>query len=260
MNTGRKGSAPGGSIDLAQAIRTLRAHHGPPAPPPASDPFELVLWENVAYLASPDRRREAFDLLKREIGTSPAAILSADQEALEAVTARGILPRTFAGKLRECAAIAVERFGGNLSAAIRGPIDGAKRALRAFPSIGEPGAEKVLLFCGKYPFLAPDSNGLRVLVRLGLAVQEKSYAKTYAAGRLAAETLPARLTLFQEAHLLLQHHGQTLCRRHGPLCDACPLATGCAHALQFEGASPGPATPAPRRRSHGKPRGARVMP
>jgi endonuclease III len=259
MRTGRKAPPPGGSIELGQAIRMLRAHHGPPAPPPASDPFELVLWENVAYLASPARRREAFDLLKREIGTSPAAILSADQEVLEEVTARGILPRTFASKLRECAEIAVEKFDGNLAAAIRGPLDGAKRALKAFPSIGEPGAEKILLFCGKYPFLAPDSNGLRVLVRLGLIVEEKSYAKTYAAGRLAAETLPARLTLFQEAHLLLQQHGQTLCRRTGPFCDACPLAAGCAHASQSGGASAGRTTSRPRRRANGKSRAARVM-
>jgi len=259
MRAARKAPPPGSPVDLGQAIRTLRAHHGPPAPPPASGPFELILWENVAYLASPDRRREAFDRLKREIGTSPAAILAADQEALEAVTARGILPRTFASKLRVCAEIALEKFGGNLAAAIQGSLDGAKRALRAFPSIGEPGAEKILLFCGKYPFLAPDSNGLRVLVRLGLAVEEKSYAKTYAAGKLAAETLPARLTLFQEAHLLLQHHGQTLCRRNVPLCEICPLAVGCAHALQSGRFSPEPASSGPRRRGHGKPRGARVM-
>jgi endonuclease III len=258
--TGRKGHPPGGFLDLDRAIRTLRAHHGPPAPPPASGPFELVLWENVAYLASPDRRREAFDLLKREIGTSPAAILAADLEALEEVTAHGILRRTFAGKLRKCAEIAVEKFGGDLSAAIRGPLDGAKRALRAFPGIGEPGAEKILLFCGKYPFLAPDSNGLRVLVRLGFTPEEKSYAKTYAAGRLAAEALPARVTLFQEVHLLLQHHGQMVCRRNGPLCDSCPLATGCAHALQSGRASRRATSAGPRRRGNGKPRGERMMP
>ena len=34
----------------------------------------------------------------------------------------------------------------------------------------------------------------------------------------------------QEAHLLLQKHGQTLCKRENPLCGECPLRTGCAFA------------------------------
>ena len=60
---------------LAEAVRLLE-HYGPPAPVPTADPFELVLWENVAYLAPPARRREAFEQLKSVIGTSPTLILA----------------------------------------------------------------------------------------------------------------------------------------------------------------------------------------
>ena len=57
-----------------------------------------------------------------------------------------------------------------------------------FPSIGEPGAEKILLFARVYPVLGLDSNGVRVLTRLGLVVEAKSYAATYrGVQRLAAE-------------------------------------------------------------------------
>jgi endonuclease-3 len=218
-------------LTLSRAVARLRNHYGPPDRPPTDDPFGLILYENVAYLASPARRREAFESLTREVGIRPAAILAAGRRTLEAVTAHGALKDAFAEKLRECARIAVDRFGGDLAAAVRAPEDEAKRALQAFPGIGEPGAEKVLLFSGSRALLAPESNGLRVLVRLGIIREEKTYAKAYAAGREAGKTLPASdIPGMQEAHLLLRLHGQMLCRRNAPVCGACPLAAGCGFA------------------------------
>ena len=128
----------------------------------------------------------------------------------------------------------MEDFGGDLEAVIREPLDKAKRALRSFPSIGEAGAEKILLFTGQQAFLAPDSNGLRVLVRLGFVREEKSYARTYAASREAARELAAKPGPMQEAHLLLQLHGQTLCKRSAPRCGECPLRPNCGHARRLQ--------------------------
>jgi len=221
---------PDESLTLGEAVKLLKEHYGPPAPLPTDDPFELILLENVAYLAPPARRREAFEQLKRTVGTAPEAILAAESSALESITARGILKSTFAGKLRECARIALEQFGGDLEAVIREPLAKAKRSLRCFPGIGEPGAEKILLFTGQQSLLATESNGLRVLVRLGLVREEKSYSRMYAASRQAATDLPAEPNIMQEAHLLLQKHGQTLCKRENPLCGECPLAPECAYA------------------------------
>ena len=217
-------------LSLLDAVELLRTAYGPPEYPPTANPFERILWENVAYLASPVHRRAAFELLKNTIGTDPAAILAADLQALENITARGILKGTFAAKLRECAAIAVRDYGGDLDEVIRLPLEKAKKALRYFPGIGEPGAEKILLFSGKQALLAPDSNGLRVLVRLGLIQEQKSYARMYAASRETARDLPQEVGAMQEAHLLLQKHGQTLCRRVAPKCTACPLVPFCPSA------------------------------
>lgn len=218
------------SLRLRDAVRALKKLYGPPLPLPTADPFELVLLENVAYLATPARRREAFAQLQATIGTAPKKILAASPQVLEAVAAHGILEATFAAKLRECGRMAVEEFGGDLAAALRAAPAKAKRALRAFPGIGEPGAEKILLFSGLLAELAPESNGLRVLVRLGLVREEKSYSRTYAASRHLAQGLSADPRVVQEAHLLLHQHGQTLCKRSLPLCGACPLAPKCAHA------------------------------
>ena len=133
------------------------------------------------------------------------------EPALRAVGGRGVLPAGSAEKLRECARIAVDEFGGDLGLLERLPPEKAKRALRRFPSIGEPGAEKILLFAGIHPFLALDSDALRVLLRLGYGREEKSYAATYRtvqadAAREVAESFSRR----QEAFALLRRHGKEL--------------------------------------------------
>ena len=125
-------------MTLREVVGALRKHYGSPVPPPTNDPFELILWETVVYLAPVARRREAFDDLRRTIGTNPRAILAARRKALEQVTARGILKRTSADKMQEAARIALERFDGNLSSVIDRPVAEATRALRLFPGIGEP--------------------------------------------------------------------------------------------------------------------------
>ena len=226
------------ALNLGQAVAGLRRLYGPPSKPPTRDPFGLVIYENVVYLAPPERRREAFEELRARVGATPEAILGARRSVLESVAARGIIAPRVASRIKECARIAVEEFGGDLSTAVAGPTEDAVRALRKFPGIGLPGAEKILLFSGRPAGLAPESNGLRVLVRLGLVREESSYAKTYAAARAAGSALPPKAAALQEAHLLLQRHGQTLCRNTVPDCDRCPLAPGCAHALGLADSAP----------------------
>ncbi len=219
---------PGFPLDIAAVADALRAHYGTLPPVPTTDPFELILWENVAYLAPPARRAAAFELLKREVGTRPADILAASDAALERVTAHGILKAKFAAKLRRCATIAIESFEGNLRPVVFGPLRAAKKALRRFPGIGEPGAEKILLFAGAQTLLAPDSNALRVLARLGFIKEDPSYSRMYAASREVERSIGANAGKMREAHRLLQLHGQTLCKRTTPACHSCPLATRCA--------------------------------
>jgi endonuclease III len=216
---------------LMTIVRKLASHYGPPAAPPTSGAFEMVLWESVAYLADDERRAKAFALLKSSVGTTPAAILKARGPTLRAVTEHGILAARFAEKLREAARIVVEECGGDLDRVVAGPLPAARKALKKFPGIGNPGAEKILLFLRRHPSLAPESNGLRVLTRLGLCGEEKSYAASYAvACDAAARELGDDLDVLMTAHRLLRRHGQVLCTRSGPGCERCPIREDCRFA------------------------------
>jgi endonuclease-3 len=219
-------------IPLPQVVESLQAHYGKPKPPKLNGPWEMILWENVAYLADDDRRQQAFQTLKKRIGTQPTQILSASDEALLEVTRHGIMPEQFAEKLRKCAKLVLEEFDGDLRPVLKLPFPKAKKALQNFPGVGEPGAEKVLLFTRSYPVLALESNGLRALLRLGFGQEKKSYSMTYRLVQQAAgDGLDEDYSRLIEAHLLLRKHGQELCKRTKPECGVCPLAADCEFHL-----------------------------
>src|ERR1700693_66918 len=116
------------TVTFSKLVDKLQQHYGCPAPPPSTDPLELVIWENIAYLASDKRRAEAFATLKQTIGTDPEQILAAQHSALAAIGKAGILPDVSAEKLLTIAKIAYEEFGSNLRAALTKPLPQAKKA------------------------------------------------------------------------------------------------------------------------------------
>jgi len=217
---------------LAPQLERLEKLYGPQELPPPRGALEWILWENAAYLVSEERRAACFRALKKRAGKSGNGILRARrEELLELARSGGMHPEQRVEKWLELATTAQEEFDGDLEAVLARPLAKARTALKKFPGVGEPGAEKILLFTGTHPLFALESNGLRVLVRLGYAREEKSYASTYRALRSALAPLEARgAAWLQRAHLLLQRHGRELCKHTAPRCDDCPLREACPGA------------------------------
>ena len=216
-------------LSFREVVARLESHYGRPEAPVVTGAWELILWENIAYLADDARRLEAFRALKRRVGLSPKKIVEAPDDALLEATQRGILAPLGAQKLRNCAEIVLREFNGDVRPVLKQPLPAAKRALRKFPSIGEPAAEKILLFTESYPVLALESNGLRVLVRLGFGEEKKSYSTTYRlVQRAVADELKTHCRWLIGVHQVLRQHGQELCKRSAPLCSECPLKAECA--------------------------------
>lgn len=216
---------------LHKIVSKLEAHYGPPPPPITNGPFELVLLENVAYLVSDERREAAFTKLRELAGTKPHEILAAfGEDILKATSLGGMHPERRVGRLREIALIAMNEFGGDLKPVLKLSLPKARQALRKFPGIGEPSAEKILLFTRTYPILGLDSNGLRVLLRLGFGEEKKSYSATYRSVQDAiARQLKQDYAWLISTHLLLRQHGKVLCKTNTPLCEQCPVKRNCAY-------------------------------
>jgi endonuclease III len=215
---------------LAPMVRTLGRHYGPPRSLAPKDPFQLLMWEYVAYLADEPTRASAFAKLATTVGLRPSEVAGAPLPALATIARMGgsIAVAQRASRMRDVAVIVRDKWRGSLRGVLRLTYVDARRALKAFPSIGPPGADKVLLLTGAQPILALDSNALRVLLRLGYGREHKNYATSYESAQTAAmAALPRTIPELKTASLLLQRHGRELCRRSSPRCAVCPIRSAC---------------------------------
>jgi endonuclease III len=214
---------------LKRILDLLEAHYGRPGMIPIGGPLEMILWENVAYLVNDERRKQTYEKLRQDVGTSPQQVLNASLTQLrQALEGGGIIMDRRVKKLSTIMRITMDEFGGDLNQILDFSPDKAKKALRLFPGIGEPGAEKILLFCRRLPVLALESNGLRVLLRLGFGTEQKNYSATYrSVGKAVQPHITEDYDWLIRAHQLLRIHGQQLCKRNSPRCKQCPLLDTC---------------------------------
>jgi len=218
-------------MNFQQIISALQKHYGRPQPLVTRDPFGLVVWENIGYLVDDDRRKAAFAELEKKIGLTPAAIIAAPLSELTRIAKLGgIHPALRSQRLQEIAHITINEFGGDVSSVLKLPLPKPIKALKQFPSIGDPGAEKILLFAGAYPVLALESNGLRVLLRLGFGEEKKSYSGSYNSVQTALkDQIVSDFEFLITAHQLLRQHGQQLCKTNKPRCELCPVRSTCMY-------------------------------
>jgi endonuclease III len=212
-------------------IDQLAKLYGHPKPPVVTDPLGMILFENVAYLVGDEQRAQAFSALRERVGLSPPQILMAPEDKLiEVAKLGGMHPLARVEKLRLIAQIALQEFDGDFDRVLKLPPGQAKKSLKKFPGIGDPGAEKILLLSRAQPVLALDSNGLRTLLRLGYGEESKSYSTTYHSAQDAVRgEMKNDFDWLIAAHQLLRRHGQELCKNANPICARCPLKSSCGY-------------------------------
>jgi len=144
-----------------------------------------------------------------------------------------MLPELRAERLKQVAMRVQDEFGGDLRAQLVGPIPQARKKLKSFPSIADPGADRILLFGGIAPIAAVPSNCVHVLDRILHTTESANYSAAYReAQRALASELPEKFDARTRAYLLLKKHGQGTCKRTRPKCDECPVRRSCAFVTQ----------------------------
>jgi endonuclease III len=220
--------------ELKKLVAALKRSYGTPKLPTARGPFELVIWENACYLLPDERRAQVFEGLRKQVGMNPKAILNGDADTLlELATLGGMRPKVRVFRWQEISRITLSQFDGDLDQILELPYPQAKKALKQFPNIGDPGAEKILMFCGAAPGLPLEWNGLRVLTRVGYGRAQKNYQAMYRSVQEAIKgELPRKAEIIAQAHLLLRQHGKEICRDKRPQCYECPIKDMCAYPMK----------------------------
>jgi len=178
------------------------------------DPYEFLVWWQCGYPASDAACSKGWEKLTSEVGIEPQRLLKATPQKLSsALRTGGMVPELRGLRLKEIAMRVQDEFGDDLRGALVGPLAKARKLLRTFPGIADPGADRILLFAEIVPIAAVPSNCPQVLVRLLRGEESGNYA-----------------------YLLLKRHGQEICKRTKPLCEKCPVSSNCVF---FSGQRPG---------------------
>ena len=98
-------------ISLPKVLDELELMSGPTEPPDVTDPFEMILWENVVYLSDNNTRRKALSKhCEIRVGTRPEDILAASHEVLLEIASSGMLPELRVDKMCIAAELVVDAF------------------------------------------------------------------------------------------------------------------------------------------------------
>ena len=218
-------------MQLPRILDRLESFYGPQEPAWPMDPYLFLVWWHCGYPASDAACAKGWDSLNRTIGVEPQDLLAAPPKKLAAaLKPGGMVPELRALRLKEVAARVNDEFGGDLRAALAGPVAQARKILKKFPGIADPGADRVLLFGRIAPIPAVPSNATQVLARIARGRDAGSYSADYAEGQhILATEIPQKFDTLARAYLLIKRHGQELCKRGKPKCDQCPASASCAY-------------------------------
>ena len=219
---------------LETALARLQKFYGA-LPTPPRDPFILFVWEVLSVHSTPRKRDAALAALKRIRALTPDAMWRAPKKKIEeCVAVAGPYLDQRLERLR--AGVELFRKTPALNAIIRGPLPAARRALKPFPTLGEGGASRMLLFAADHPVLPVDARVSRVARRLGYGEELTDFKKTAKSVQAAvAPELPQELDAYRRAYILLSHHGAATCTEADPHCGICPLVADCPYGRKKTG-------------------------
>jgi len=194
------------------------------------DPYEFIVWWHCGYPASDVACARGWERLTSEVGIEPHRLLKASLAKLaSALKAGGMVPELRALRLQEIALRVDNEFGGDLRTALVGPLSDARKTLKKFPGIADPGVDRILLFAGIAPLAAVASNCPHVLVRILRGKEDENYGANYRAAQQAIMAqVPQKFDARSRAYLQLKRHGQEICKRSYPKCEKCPVNSHCA--------------------------------
>jgi endonuclease-3 len=223
---------PPSRLTLSEILNRLEKFYGPQEPSFPVDPYEFLVWWYCGYPASDTACTKGWNSLACNVGIDSGKLLKAKPYKLAAaIKPGGMVPELRAQHLQELAFRVENEFGGDLRAALAGPIPKARKLLKSFQGIADPGADRILLFAGISPIAAVPSNCAGVLLRILKKAAGENYSATYREEqRVIANEMPATFDARARAYLLLKRHGQQLCKRTNPKCQECPLRPHCAYA------------------------------
>ncbi len=205
---------------LLRIYELLYAAYGPQQwwPSQTGTPFEIIVgailtqgtsWRGV--------ERSIANLIAAELMT-PAAMHALPREQLVELIRPSGYYTVKAAKLQAFTTFLFTQHGGDLGSLFALPVAEMRHQLLGVWGIGPETADDIIVYAAQKPSFVVDAYTQRIFHRLGLVPATITY---HALQALFAD-LPPEVSLYNEYHALLDHHGYLTCRPQ-PHCLGCPL-------------------------------------
>jgi endonuclease-3 related protein len=194
--------------------------HGPQSWWPGRTRFEIIVGAILVQNTAWSNVERAIVALRSERLLTPAGIERVPQAKLARLIRSSGYFRQKARKVKAFVKFLRKNYAGSLTRMFRMPTDKLREQLLTVHGIGPETADSMLLYAGGHPVFVVDAYTRRVLERHGLVHEKATYEEIR---RLFENSLPKRVSLFNEYHALMVHTGKHFCKPRAPLCSACPL-------------------------------------
>jgi endonuclease-3 related protein len=206
---------------LHDYYHALFAKHGPQNWWPGRTRFEIIVGAILVQNTSWSNVERAIVALRRERLLTPARIERVPHTKLARLIRSSGYFRQKARKLKAFVRFLRKNYAGSLTRMFRAPTDELREQLLTVHGIGPETADSMLLYAGGHAVFVVDAYTRRVLERHGLVHEKATYEEIR---RLFENSLPERVSLFNEYHALIVHTGKHFCKLRAPLCSGCPLS------------------------------------
>ncbi len=206
---------------------SLLSAYGPQRWWPGSSSFEVIVGAILTQRVAWSNVEKAIASLKGAGLMDPQRLDKAQLSEIAALIRPSVYYNTKAEKLRAFTRFLAERYDGDLKQLLHLDLSSLRAELLSVHGIGEETADAIILYAAGKPSFVVDAYTKRILSRLGLIEEKKSYRVVR---NLFMENLPLDVSLYNEYHALLVRHGKAHCRSQAPLCLGCPLEEPCSFA------------------------------
>ncbi|MDE2765172.1 MAG: endonuclease [Chloroflexota bacterium] len=210
---------------LRQVYERLYAAYGPQDWWPGDGPIETIVGAILTQNTAWANAKRALERLKQAGALSPAALRALPEaELAELVRSSG----SFNVKARKLKAVAewLAVYGDDPARLAQRGAKALRHEALGVYGVGPETADVIVLYAAGLPSFVIDAYTIRVLERLGVEPESRSYEGYQA---LFEERLPPDAALFNEFHALLDVHAATICGKRAPRCGECPLRDVCAY-------------------------------
>ena len=119
------------AVSVPQILDKLEFFHGAQKPNWPVDPYLFLVWWHCGYPASDAACARGWEALNEEVGTSLHQLLATPVPRLaKALKRGGMVPELRAMRLKEIASRIENEFGGDLRAALTGPVKDIRKTLK----------------------------------------------------------------------------------------------------------------------------------